>query len=100
MNGEMTPGVSAGSNSVGAREKWSAQVIVPSGAASAGAGSASASVSTTPTKRRRDVTAPSGDEDDLERVARPLLEHADGLVHIGEGEAVRDERLGREAPGG
>src|SRR5438046_556809 len=35
MNGDTTPGVSAGSNSVGASEKCSAHVIWPSGAASA-----------------------------------------------------------------
>src|SRR5262249_60489010 len=32
MKGVMSPGVSAGSNKVGARVKWSAQVIWPAGA--------------------------------------------------------------------
>ena len=36
MNGVMTPGVSAGSNHVGASETWMANVICPSGAAAAG----------------------------------------------------------------
>src|SRR5437667_2158140 len=33
MNGVMIPGVSAGSNQVGASEMWTPQVICPSGAA-------------------------------------------------------------------
>src|SRR5712691_11902639 len=46
MNGETTPGVSAGSNSVGASEKCSAHVIWPSGAASTAAGAIKTSRST------------------------------------------------------
>src|SRR5438093_156079 len=38
MNGVMTPGVSAGSNHVGASETWTAHVICPSGPAVAAAG--------------------------------------------------------------
>src|SRR2546425_7898065 len=38
MNGVMTPGVSAGSNHVGASETWTAHVICPSGPAIAAAG--------------------------------------------------------------
>src|SRR5439155_25697176 len=47
MYGETTPGVSAGSKSVGAREKWRARVICPSGAAKARAGAANTSASAT-----------------------------------------------------
>src|SRR6266571_6953065 len=36
MNGVITPGVSAGSNHVGAREMWTAYVTSPSGAAETG----------------------------------------------------------------
>jgi hypothetical protein len=36
MKGVMSPGVSAGSNQVGAGDTWTAQVIRPSEAASAG----------------------------------------------------------------
>src|SRR5262249_60568245 len=53
MNGVMTPGVSAGSNQVGARDTCTAIVIWPSGAAGAGAGTASA------TARARRATAAS-----------------------------------------
>src|SRR5215510_11504224 len=42
MNGVMTPGVSAGSNHVGASDTCTAIVIWPSGAAGAGTGTASA----------------------------------------------------------
>src|SRR5262245_47133524 len=42
MNGVMTPGVSAGSNQVGARDTCTAIVSWPSGAAGTGAGTASA----------------------------------------------------------
>src|SRR6266542_1812826 len=52
MNGETTPGVSAGSKSVGAREKCRAQVICPSGAACASAGATNATAST-PTRTCR-----------------------------------------------
>src|SRR5438552_4628655 len=53
MYGETTPGVSAGSKSVGAREKWRDRVICPSGAAKARAGAANTSASATTMMRVR-----------------------------------------------
>src|SRR5207253_8178922 len=50
-NGVMIPGVSAGSKKVGAREKWTAHVIWPSGAAAAGA---------TPIAERRRIRTAAG----------------------------------------
>jgi hypothetical protein len=50
--GETTPGVSAGSKSVGARVKWRAKVIWPSGAASAHEGTINVTAST-PTRTCR-----------------------------------------------
>src|SRR5262245_30848300 len=47
MNGVMTPGVSAGSNHVGASDTWTANVIWPSGAADTAGGSSRARARTT-----------------------------------------------------
>src|SRR2546430_5358352 len=53
MNGVTIPGVSAGSNHVGASEMWTPQVTWPSGAAAAGtAAAAEISRTRTVTKRR------------------------------------------------
>src|SRR2546430_3012778 len=53
MNGVTIPGVSAGSNHVGASEMWTPQVTWPSGAASAGtAAAAEISRTRTVTERR------------------------------------------------
>src|SRR5262245_1882509 len=52
MNGVTIPGVSAGSNHVGASEMWTPQVIWPSGAAAAGAAT-SAEISRTRTVAER-----------------------------------------------
>ena len=54
MNGVTMPGVSAGSNHVGASEMWTPHVIWPSGAAAAGT-AAAAEIS-----RTRTVTERSG----------------------------------------
>src|SRR4029077_21237742 len=63
MKGVMTPGVSAGSNQVGARDTCTAIVIWPSGAAGAGAGTASATArarrATEASERRRTFTGSS-----------------------------------------
>src|SRR5262245_49936155 len=101
MNGDTTPGVSAGSNSVGACERWSAHVIGPSGAARARARAARQHTSTASVMRVRELIATSlRVEDDLQRVAGPLLQDGDRVVDAAEGELVRDERLRGEAPGG
>src|SRR4029453_7263897 len=98
MNGDTTPGVSAGSNRVGASEKCSAHVICPSGAASAVPGATSAIARTASAIRVRELVATiaSGIEDALHGTAGAPLEHVDPLAHGGEGERVRDERFGGE----
>src|SRR5215470_2321308 len=102
MNGETTPAVSAGSNSVGASEKCTAHVICPSGAARATGGTVSANASAAPRIRARALTRSpaSGVEDDLQRITGPLLERVDRLMDSAEGEPVRDERLRSEAARG
>src|SRR4029453_4690612 len=96
MNGDTTPGVSAGSNRVGASENCSAHVICPPGPASAAPGATSAIARTASAIRVRELVATiaSGIEDDLHRIAGAPLEHVDRLAHSGERELVRDERLG------
>src|SRR5262245_7453921 len=99
MKGDTTPGVSAGSNRVGASEKRSPQVSRPSGAALARPGTVNVSSSTA--SRTRWLNAgrafpSSGIEDDLPGGSGPLLEGLDGLVHACQRELVGDERLGRE----
>src|SRR5262245_39496287 len=102
MNGETTPAVSAGSNSVGASEKCTAHVICPSGAARATAGTVSANASAAPRIRAHALTRSpaSGVEHDFHRIPGALLEHVDRFVHAAEREPVRDERLGGETAGG
>src|SRR5437667_11858741 len=53
MNGVTIPGVSAGSNHVGASEMWTPQVIWPSGAAAAAGTAAPAEISRTRTVTER-----------------------------------------------
>src|SRR5438045_71478 len=104
MYGETTPGVSAGSNSVGAREKWRAKVTWTSGAAKATAGTTNTSASAMTMRRVRRVIRTSAMpssriEDDFQWIADSLLEHVDRLVHAAERELVGDERLRREPSG-
>src|SRR4029453_14497753 len=98
MNGDTTPGGSAGSKRGGGSEKCSAPVICPSGAASAVPGATSAIARTASAIRVRELVATiaSGIEDDLHRIAGAPLEHVDRLAHSGERELGGDERLGGE----
>src|SRR2546423_406756 len=58
MNGVMIPGVSAGSNQVGATETWTAHVSRPSGAPGAGVGTSRATATRPHSARRRAAIRP------------------------------------------
>src|SRR5205823_12946937 len=104
MKGVMRPGVSAGSKNVGASVKWVAHVICPSAAPGDGPGASSASASAPATMHRARWLIGSSSlsrvQDDLQRVTGARFQHRDGVVDTAERELVRDERLGREPPGG
>src|SRR5438552_18695177 len=55
MNGVTMPGVSAGSNHVGASETWTPQVIWPSGAAAAGSAPTAKIIRTRTATERRNL---------------------------------------------
>src|SRR5512145_180158 len=72
MNGVMTPGVSAGSNQVGASVTWIAHVISPAGAAQATVATASRTMSRTAASRPARVM---GLRDGLQRSGHESAPH-------------------------